>query len=73
VLNSKVERGEERSLSSLAAIKLFYSYKPAQVVIVYKHLDCMRSALKVIAKLLKSLYDYKEFAVVGLVVLLCRY
>jgi len=33
----------------------------------------MRSAFKVITELLKSLYDYKELAVVGLIVLLCRY
>ena len=54
MLNHKVKGCKEGSLSTLPAIQLFYTYKASKVVVVWKHLNNMYYAFKVMAKLLEA-------------------
>jgi len=53
VLDNKVEGSKEGGLATLPTIQLLHSYEPSKVIVIGEHLHCMRSAFKVIAKLLK--------------------
>lgn len=57
MLNYEVKPSKVSGLTSLAAIKLLYAYKPTEVIIVAKDPYRLRDALEVVPLLLKGLYN----------------
>ena len=66
--NFKIEIGKFYKPIFLVAIKLFYIYKALKIIIIYKYINYIRGALKIILLFFKYCNNNKQFLIIYFII-----